>query len=93
VGAILVVEIVSQLYGQPIHINAFQKFIGIVLITAASLAYSSRPGLQRGLKPVIGGLRWPMRAVSTIVGTLLAAVCWPFKAGFRAVASSGSERS
>ena len=93
VGAILVVEIVSQQYGQPIHINAFQKFIGIVLITAASLSYSSRPSLQRGLKPIIGGLRWPMRAVSAIVGTLLAAVCWPFKAGFRAFASTGSEHS
>ncbi len=93
VGAILVVEIVSQQYGQPIHINAFQKFIGIVLITAASLAYSARPGLQRGLSPIIGGLRWPMRAVSAIVGTILVAACWPFKAGFRAFASSGSERS
>jgi len=93
VGAILVVEIVSQQYGQPIHINAFQKFIGIMLITAASLTYSKRPGLKRGLAPLIGTLHWPMRAVAAVVGGVLATICWPFKMAYRSFSSSGSERT
>jgi YkoY family integral membrane protein len=93
VGAILTVEIISQQYGQPIHINAFQKFIGIALITAASLFYSSRSGLQRTLAPILRGLRWPMQVVAAVVGGLIASVCWPFKAAYRAFGTAGDERS
>jgi YkoY family integral membrane protein len=93
VGAILSVEILSQQYGRPVHINAFEKFIGIALITAASLFYSRRSGLQRTLAPLIRGLRWPMRAFSLLVGGLLASVCWPFKAAYRALGTDGNSRT
>ncbi len=85
VGCILVVEIVSVHYGHPIHINAFQKFIGIVLITAAALFYSSRPALQRATGPVLRALRLPMLAIAAIVGGVLHVITWPVKALWRAL--------
>ena len=91
VGAILAVEIVAQKYGRPVHIDALEKFVGIILITAASLLYSTRAGLQLALAPVVSGLRWPMRAVAAVVGGLLSTACWPFKAAWRALSPTGSD--
>ena len=85
VGCILVTEIVSRHFGHPIHINAFQKFIGIVLITAAAMFYSSRPGLQLALGPVLRAFRLPMLAVSAVIGGLLHVIAWPFKTLWRAL--------
>ncbi len=92
VGMILVVEIVSAHYGHRIHINAFEKFIGIVLITAAALFYSSRPGLQRAFGPVLRALRLPMIAVAGGIGGVLHLLAWPVKALWRCLraVSSGS---
>jgi tellurite resistance protein TerC len=91
VGGILVIEIVSLEYGHPLHINAFEKFIGIMLITAASLVYSTRSGLQTTLAPFMRALRLPMWAVATVCGGLLAVVCWPFKAIRRAFVAPRNE--
>lgn len=93
VGCILVVEIASQLMGSPIHVNALQKFIGIVLITVATMVYSRMPGLQRGATPLLVAARWPMIAVSTVVGGVLTVVCWPFKAAWQAMRSPGGDAS
>jgi YkoY family integral membrane protein len=82
VGCILVVEIVSVYQGHPIHINAFQKFIGIVLITAATLVYSRRPMLQRATRPALHLARLPMLAFSAVVGAVIATLAWPFKAAW-----------
>jgi YkoY family integral membrane protein len=88
VGGILVVEIVAPLAGHPVHINAFQKFVGIVLITAATVAYSRRPALQRLLGPGLRATRWPMRAVAAVAGGAIALVAWPFKALWRVLRPS-----
>jgi YkoY family integral membrane protein len=85
VGAILVVEMVSIHLGHPIHIGAFRKFIGIVLITAATILYSRRPALQRTAGPVLRVVRLPMLGFSAIVGAVLAAVVWPLKAAWTAL--------
>jgi YkoY family integral membrane protein len=92
VGAILVTEIVSKHYGHHVHINAFQKFIGIVLITAAAMFYSKRPGLQRAFGPLLRALRLPMIAIATVIGGVLHLLAWPFKALWSALrpASSGN---
>jgi YkoY family integral membrane protein len=92
VGAILLTEIVSAHYDHAVHINAFEKFIGIVLITAAALVYSNRPGLQRAFGPVLRALRLPMIAVASIVGGVLHLLAWPFKMLWRALrpVSAGS---
>lgn len=84
VGLILVLDIVSTLLGHRIHIEAFGKFIGIVIITALTIVYARRPALQASLRPVFRALRLPMIAVSAIVGGVLAVVAWPFKALWRA---------
>jgi tellurite resistance protein TerC len=89
VGCILVAEIVSHLLGTPIHVNAFQKFIGIVFITAATVVYSRLPGLQKGLEPVLAAVRWPMVAVSSVIGAVLHFAAWPFKAAWHAFRPSG----
>ncbi|CAM2800027.1 DUF475 domain-containing protein [Rariglobus hedericola] len=88
VGCILVTEIVSHLLGAPVHVTALQKFIGIVLITAATMAYSRLPGLQRGLGPALKTVRWPMIAVSAVIGGVLLVVTWPFKAAWHTFRSS-----
>ena len=80
VGGILLVELTTTL-----HINPFQKFIGIVLITAATILYSRRPALQRATGPILRVLRWPMLAISAVIGSALAAIAWPFKAAWRAL--------
>jgi len=85
VGCILVVEIVSVHQGHPIHINAFQKFIGIVLITSATLVYSQRPLLQRATGPALRVARLPMLAFSAVVGSVLAALAWPCKTAWAAL--------
>ena len=85
VGAILVVELRTH-----IHVDAFQKFVGIVLITAATIFYARHPGLQRALGPAIRAFRWPMTAVSAVIGGLITAVTWPFKAVWRALRATGN---
>ncbi|MBC8008682.1 MAG: DUF475 domain-containing protein [Burkholderiales bacterium] len=90
VGCILLVEMASVHYGHPIHIGAFRKFIGIVFITGLTIAYSQRPALHRALSPVIRAFRWPMIAVSAVIGGIIAVITWPFKALWRALRPSGN---
>lgn len=83
VGCILAVELLSdphsglQVLPGPVHVSAFQKFIGIAAIMAVSLFYSKRPGLQRGLAPVFRILRFPMAAVARSVGLVLQVLLLP----------------
>ena len=85
VGGILVVELLTHF-----HVSAFQKFIGIVLITGATLFYANRPGLQRTLSPAIRVLRWPMTVVSVAVGGVITALTWPFKVLWRLLRPTGN---
>lgn len=79
VGGILVAELTLH-----VHVNAFQKFIGIVLITAATILYARHAGLRAALAPGLRVARWPMIGVSMLVGALLQAIAWPFKTAWRA---------
>ena len=84
VGFILLFEILSDPHGGfhilpgPVHVSALQKFIGIVIIMAVSLAYSKSPVLQRVLEPVLKLAFLPMRLVSALFGALKIAVVLPF---------------
>ncbi len=91
VGTILLVELLSSHSGYPIHINPFQKFIGIALITGATILYTRQPALQRAVRPVLIVARWPMLALSAVVGAVLAAIGWPFKALWRALRPAGNQ--
>jgi YkoY family integral membrane protein len=91
VGLILCYELLSdphsglQLLPGPVHVTAFQKFVGIVLILGVALLYSKSPRLQFVLRPVFRVLRWPMQAVSLTVGGLLKACGLPFRWAWRAM--------
>jgi len=84
VGLVLVIELFSdpqsgfQVLPGPIHINAVQKFAGIVLILGASLLYSRIHRVQRVLSPVLKLARLPMDAFAFFVGALIKAALMPF---------------
>lgn len=79
VGFILVFELLTH-----IHIQAWQKFIGIVIITAIALYYDRSPVLQKILRPVIlvslplmkafagvlDWVFWPLRKLHEIISRM-----------------------
>lgn len=83
VGCILAFELLSdpnsglQILPGPVHVSAFEKFIGIAMILAASILYSKQPRLQRALAPVFRILRFPMAWVSGSVALVLRIVLLP----------------
>ncbi len=77
VGAILVFEMATH-----IEIHSTGKFVGIVLITATTLAYAKYPTLQAALKPLVKLAYWPMALEAAIVGGILRILVFPFKLVF-----------
>jgi len=75
VGLLLLVEL--QLH---VHFDKVVKFIGIVAITALSILYSQKEGLRKALMPVLRLALLPMEIFAAIVGGLIVAISWPFKA-------------
>jgi YkoY family integral membrane protein len=88
VGFILVFELITepgsglQILEGPVHVSALQKFVGIVLILALSVAYSRVPILERTMSPVLRLCRVPMKWVSRLVGIALKVLVWPFAVVF-----------
>lgn len=74
VGAILVFELATH-----IEIHSTGKFCGIVLITAATLAYAKYPALRAAALPFIRLAYWPMALEAAIVGGLIKLVVFPFR--------------
>ncbi len=70
VGFILVLELLTH-----IHIQPWQKFIGIVIITAISMFYDRSPILQKILSPL---LRVSMPMMKAFAG-VLDLVFWPLR--------------
>lgn len=79
VGLLLLVEL--QLH---VHFDKVVKFIGIVAITALSILYSQKEGMRKALMPVLRIALLPMEIFAAIVGGLIVAITWPFKALARA---------
>ncbi|MBL9147033.1 MAG: hypothetical protein JNM99_25340 [Verrucomicrobiaceae bacterium] len=75
VGLLLLVEL--QLH---VHFDKVVKFIGIVAITALSILYSQKEGLRKALMPVLRLALLPMEIFAAVVGGLIVAISWPFKA-------------
>ena len=84
VGVLLVAEILTDY-----DLHTWQKFIGIVLITAGSVAYSRSSMAQRVFSPVFRGVRVPMGWFATVVETLF----WPLKWFLRRSAGWLAQRS
>jgi len=83
VGFILCFELLSdpksglQILPGPVHVSAFEKFIGITIILSLTLFYAEKPRLQRLLAPALRVARLPMRAVYFGVGLVLKALLLP----------------
>lgn len=75
VGLLLLVEL--QLH---VHFDKVVKFIGIVALTALSILYSQKEGLRKALLPLLRIALLPMEIFAAIVGGLIVAITWPFKA-------------
>ncbi len=70
VGVLLVAELATKE-----HVHAWQKFIGVFLITASSIAYSRSSGLQGIGRPVFRMILKPMAWFAQAVEFLF----WPFR--------------
>jgi tellurite resistance protein TerC len=75
VGFLLISELIFHF-----HVHSFQKFIGILLIVAATLFYGRSPRLQATLRPVLRVLLVPMALFAKTGDALL----WPFHTSWRA---------
>ncbi len=73
VGTILLVEISFELNHIHLHIDSFQKFIGIVIIVALSLLYSKNETARKILTPVVVVGRPVMVALDKITSLIF----WP----------------
>jgi YkoY family integral membrane protein len=80
VGAILVVEVSSEMLDYPIVVHSYEKFIGIVLILAVAFWYSESPRVKTTLKPVFRALRVPMVGYAAVSNVVFSVVTYPFKA-------------
>jgi tellurite resistance protein TerC len=89
VGFILVYELLSdpasglQLLPGPVHVSAFQKFIGIMAIVLLSIVYSKSGAFQTISRPffkIASPLMW---LVASVVGLVLKVLFWPFTALIR----------
>lgn len=86
VGLILVFELTTHL-----DVTTWQKFIGILLIIAASIWYARTPALQKTLAPLLAALRAPMWLVDKSVGSVFSIVFWPVRALWRAARGGGTQ--
>jgi YkoY family integral membrane protein len=85
VGGILVYELLSnpasgiQIFPGPVHVSALQKFAGILLILAISIAYAKQPAVRTALRPLLKLCLTPMRLIAVIVGLALKIILLPFQ--------------
>jgi YkoY family integral membrane protein len=74
VGVLLITEEAYRLTtGAPIHVPAYAKFVGILMIIWVALFYESDRAVRRLLKPIVKLSIPVMRAVTQVVGVIL----WP----------------
>lgn len=70
VGVLLITEILAS-----VDVHTWQKFLGVVMITVASVLYSRSTVAQTVLDPVLRGVKVPMRWFASAVEGIF----WPFK--------------
>lgn len=73
VGVILLTELFLEYRGIHFHITSFQKFIGILAITALSLWYGQSPTGKRVVGPLVA-IGYP---IIKLVDRILGIVMWP----------------
>ena len=86
VGMILLTEMSADYFFHThIHITAFQKFIGIVIIMGLSFLYDRTPAVQKAADPLFRTVMVPVKVYAAIAGSLIAALLWPFKEVLRLI--------
>jgi YkoY family integral membrane protein len=76
VGILLIFEETYHLItGAPIHLPAYAKFVGILMIIWVALFYEADGGVRRAVKPIVKLSIPVMRAVTEVVGIIL----WPLE--------------
>jgi len=83
VGAILVYQLLAH-----VHVNAFQKFIGICIILGLSIWYSDSAKVRAVLGPPLRMTLPPMRAYAAVSNVVVNAITWPFRRLWRIVSKS-----
>ena len=68
-------EIYHLINGAPIHVPAYAKFAGILMIIMVALFYEADGGVRRVVKPIVKLSIPVMRAVTEVVGIIL----WPLE--------------
>ena len=72
VGLILIFEEAYHLYtGAPVHLPAYFKFVGILIIIFIALFYEADGAVKRVVKPVVKAAIPVMRAITWVVGLVL----------------------
>ena len=76
VGILLIFEETYHLIsGAPIHLPAYAKFVGILMIIWVALFYEADGGVRRMVKPIVKLSIPVMRAVTEVVGIIV----WPLE--------------
>ena len=76
VGILLITEEIYHLInGAPIHVPAYAKFAGILMIIMVALFYEADGAVRRVVKPVVRLSIPVMRAITQVVGVIL----WPLE--------------
>jgi YkoY family integral membrane protein len=72
VGVILIFEEAYHLYtGVPVHLPAYFKFVGILIIIFIALFYEADGAVKRVVKPIVKAAVPVMRAITWVVGIIL----------------------
>ena len=76
VGVLLISEEAYHLItGAPIHLPAYSKFVGILIIIWVALFYEADGAVRRLVKPIVKMSIPVMRAITRVVGIIL----WPLE--------------
>ncbi len=76
VGALLIGEEAYHLItGTPIHLPAYAKFVGILMIIIIALSYEADDTVRKLVKPVVAASQPVMRIITRIVGIII----WPLE--------------
>jgi predicted tellurium resistance membrane protein TerC len=76
VGILLITEEIYHLiHGAPIHLPAYAKFVGILMIIMVALFYEADGAVRRVVKPIVKLSIPVMRAVTQVVDVIL----WPLE--------------
>ncbi len=75
VGCILLYELMAH-----VHIGKEVKFVGIVLILAASILYSKSEAVAKAVKPLLQIGLLPMQLFATVIGAVILLITLPFRA-------------